>query len=181
MVLAAATAATAIDQQVEAQVLPADQLGLQIEEMIYIGGEVNQTSDMNYFGMQVLNTTATGWEITATSTDLAGYYMDNCDEFGENCEVVLTGVTIPASALLLTGGDQDDWGDPGAITPEATGALDNSVPLLIMSGTNVPQGWFGINDPSPAIQFDVPDDGTLADGSGQFMATVTYTIAEPTP
>jgi len=174
MVLAAATAAAAVDQTVNVNVQPEDALGIQVQEYIDLGVEVGQSSGWHEFDMQILNTTSSGWKVEATSTDLFGYTED-CDEHGENCEVTLTGNDIPATALELAGGDQDDWGDPGAITG-FTGSLHNTTALKILEGTAVPQGWFGINDQRTALRVSTPDNDSLV---GQVNGTIAYTIMAP--
>ena len=175
LVLSAATAAIGADQTVQVNVQPADALAIEVQDRVDVSVELGQASEWQGFHMQVLNTTDAGWRVTATSTDLEGFTESNCDEEG-NCDETPTGYSIPAAALELWAQDQTNW-DPGEIVGFA-GSLDNTTPLLLLEGTAVPQGWFGIYDPMTAMRLTAPDDVNLL---GLMRGTVTYTIVTYTP
>lgn len=176
LILFAASTAFAADQTVDVGVFPEDELSISVQDNIQFSAEVNQTSDMQYFDMQIRNTSDADWEVTATSTDLAGFDQDNCDEFG--CDETPNGKTIGASALHLWGADGVGWEDelPDDVIAY-DGALDTTTPLLIMEGIGTLYGDFGFNDQAH-LQLTVPDDASLP---GAYRATVTYTIGVQTP
>ncbi len=133
MVLFAASAAIANDQTVEVGVFPLDELSIQVQENIQLAVEVGQTSEMQYFDMQVRNTSEADWAISVTSTDLEGYVPENCDESG--CDGPPNGKTIAASALHLWGADTLGW--EGELPDDVIaydGVLDTATPLVIMEG-----------------------------------------------
>lgn len=181
LVLSAATAAAAVDQTVEVDVQPFDALGIQVDGHVWLSVELGETTPWQEFNMQILNTTSAGWQVTATSTDLLGYYQE-CDEFGENCVDVPTGGSIPASALELWGQDQADY-TPGAVTGFDAGTLDNATAHLLLEGTPEMQGWFGIQNPPTSLRLTAPASNppTTDVLLGQMRATITYTIITYTP
>lgn len=177
-------AASAADQTVELQVLPEDTLSIDVEGEIYLDAVVPGVSTQAYeFGMAITNTTTTGWAVTVSGTDLQGYNW-NCD--GDDCTRDLTGYTIPASAIYVSPGDQNNWGDDNAITPGGdvsgtTGEVNlasAATPYELMVGTSVASGSFGIDEQRPAVRVEVP--GTVGDVSGDeysnYYTTLTYTI-----
>ena len=174
-VLLAAAAATAADQNVQADVVPADELSISVEDQVFLQAEVGQASGQYAFGMQIVNTQDTAWEVSVTSENLWGYEQV-CDENGACTDNNPTGETIPASALHVWGGDQDNWEDETAIVA-SDGVLDTTTPLVIMEGTTVAAGSFGVDNPRPSIELTVPGSAT----AGQYQAIVTYTIAPVTP
>lgn len=176
LLLIPAAVAAGADQIVEVSVLPADTLSIDVEGEFGLDAVVpGGTTPERVFWMGITNTTSGGWEVTVDGTDLQSFTLE-CDEWGENCQRTLTDPlsTIDASNLYLRGGDQDNWGDETAIV-----AYEGNLgaPLLLMEGTAVANGSFGIDNPQPSVQLTVPGDATF----GDYYTTLTYTIMAPTP
>lgn len=166
-------AASAADQTVDLQVLPEDTLSIDVEGELYLDAVVpGQSTQLYEFYMGIVNTTAGGWTVSVTGTDLQAYDME-CDEYGENCYRNPTGPTIDASAIFVRGGDQDNWGDPGAIVPDESNLVDSSTPFDLMVGTSVATGSFGLDEQRPAVRVDVP--GSVVDYAN-YYTTLTYSI-----
>jgi hypothetical protein len=168
-------AASAAEQTVEVEVLPSDTLSIDVESELHLGSVVPETStDLVEFWMGITNTTSGGWAVTVSGTDLQAFDWD-CDE-EENCtRVDREGVTLDASAFFVRGGDQDNWGMPGAIVASEGNLTGAGVPFDLMTGTSDAYGSFGLDDQRPAVQLDIPTvPGN--DYYGQYYGTLTYTI-----
>jgi hypothetical protein len=166
-------AASAADQTVELQVLPEDTLSIDVQDEMALDAVVPGTStQLQEFWMGITNTTSGGWDVDVTGTDLLAYNME-CDEFGENCVRVATGPTIDASAIFVRGGDQDNWGDAGAITAHEGNLTAAGTPFDLMEGTSVASGSFGLDEQPPAVRVDVPAGVT---DYASYYTTLTYTI-----
>jgi hypothetical protein len=174
--LALPAPALGADQDVDVQVLPANALGISVQEglgfAIVIGESATQP-----FGMGITNTTGGGWIVTVDGPDLQSYTWGQCDETG--CyDRILTGNTIPKSNVVVTGGDaswsEDDAATDSTITPYSVALGDN--PVTIMEGTADAWGMFGFGPPhDPTVQVTIPA-GSAYD---QYYTTLTYTIMAP--
>lgn len=166
-------AASAADQTVELQVLPEDTLSIDVQTEMGLDAVVPGVStQLQEFWMGITNTTSGGFVVTVSGTDLLAFEME-CDEFGENCLRNPTGPSIDASAIYVRGGDQDNWGDPTAITPAEGNLVAAGTPFDLMAGTSVAYGSFGLDEQPPAVRVDVP--GTVVDYAS-YYTTLTYTI-----
>ena len=179
MVLLAPVAAIAADQTVEVNVLPADTLAITyIETDFGLGAVVpGGIAIENGFSIGITNTTSGGWEVTVESTDFTSFYRENCDENG--CDRFDTDplYTIDVSNLYITGGDVDHWDDPGAITPDEGNLAGAGIPMILVEGTSVAYGSFGLHEDATSLQLSVPAAAEIA----EYWATLTYTIMAPTP
>lgn len=184
VVLAIPTAATAAEQTVEVTVLPADTLSISVEEEVGLGVIVpGQETGLYEFGMEITNTTGSGWEVTVTGTDLTSFSWD-CDEFGENCTRQPTDplYTIGASAFYVRGGDQNNWegGDTAIVAYDGYLAAAGS-PFTLMEGTSIASGRFGLDEQRPGVALNIPstvgetEPGEFADYYGILTYTITGT------
>lgn len=177
MVLAIPAAATAADQTVEVTVLPADTLSISVEQEFGLGVIVpGQTSGLYEFGMEITNTTSTGWQVTVSGTDLQSFFWD-CDEWGENCTRQSTdpSYTIDASAFYVRGGDQNNWGDDTAIAPYEGSLAAAGSPFTLMEGTSVAYGRFSLDEQRPGVALNIPVGAEYADYYGILTYTITGT------
>lgn len=168
------------DQDVDVQVHPADTLGIGVQEFLNFQMAVGATN-VTRFHMEVLNTTAGGWEVTVAGPDLQSYYWLDCDEFGQCSNRAPTDppYTIDNANLTVTGGDAcygcEDPGTDPMITAHSVPL--NDAPTLLMEGTAEAWGLMGFGDPYDArLQLTVPE-GTAAGYS--YWTTITYTIMAP--
>ncbi len=174
--LVPAAAAVGADQEVDVSVIPADTLSIDVEPSIGYaqvvpGGSTTEAP----FGMNITNTTANGWQVSVVGTDLHSYNWENCDETGcYNRLPTDPSYTIPASSIYVKGGGVS-WMEAGVIT-SYEGVLGGTEPLLLMVATADAFGSFGIDNPNPTVQVNVPSDAAVAD----YWATLTYTV-ESTP
>lgn len=171
-------AANAAEQTIEVQVLPAGTLAINVQQEIHILAVAGEfTGDFEYY-MNITNTTSEGWDVTLAGTDFTSYDWE-CDEWGTNCIRVPTDplYTIDVISLLATGGDADQWGDPGAVTVYGSNIWTAGTPIPLLSGTGVAYGSFDIDGPRPRLSFETP--GTVVPGN--YYATLTYTIMAQAP
>lgn len=181
-------AASAAEQEVDLQVLPEDTLSIDVESGIYLDPVVPGTSTgLAEFWMNITNTTAGGWDVDVSATDLLAYEGMECDDYGENCVRNLTPsvANIDASHIFVRGGDQDNWGDPdgpGAITPHEGYLTGAGVSFDLMEGTSVASGSFGLDHQRPGVQVDVPAEVGSVDLNEytNYYTTLTYTITGST-
>jgi hypothetical protein len=176
-VLSMPSAALAADQDVDVQVLPANALGIAVQEglgfAIQLGGSATQP-----FMMNITNTTSGGWIVTVDGPDLQSYSWEYCDETGcYNRQP--TGNSIPKSNVVVTGADTC-WNqcESPAADPRITSysvALGAN-PVTIMEGTVDAWGMFGFGPgEDPTVQLTIPAE-TVYD---QYYTTLTYTIMAP--
>lgn len=166
------------DQEVDVTVLPADTLTIEVEGEFGLGIVVpDSTTPEHGIWMNITNTyISQGWEVYVDGEDLQNFHWE-CDEFGDNCYRAIDGTySIPETGFYLRGGDQNDWDDESAITAYEGNLGAN--PLLLMEGTAVARGGFGVDNPQPTIQLTVPSGTEVG---YDYTATLTYTIQAPTP
>lgn len=187
LVLSAATAAAVASTdetgpanlQVGATVLADDAFGIWVDagngqQGLWFNAVVGGSSNQQDFQMNVLNTTADGWKIDASGTDLTAFdtEADNkCNDQGWDCTYVdhTDGVTIPVTAWHVWGGDDGS----GAVTAFHGDLIDSDV-FTINTGTSLATGNFGLWDPNPSMQLTVP---ATPDTAGyEFYGTVTFTM-----
>lgn len=156
-------------QTLDVTVMGANEVSIWVEEEIGFGTIVAGSSYTREFGMGVTNTWTDGtWQVSVTGSDLVSYEWD-CDDQG--CTRVPDGIsTIPASALTVYGGDQDNWSDENAIVP-GSGALDTSP--VILTGTAVAYGDIGIDNPQSSVELDLT---SLTPDYANYYTELTYTI-----
>ena len=163
-------AASAADQTVEVQVLPANTLSIDVEPAFWLNGVVPGDSTYEHgFGMGITNTTASGWTVTVAGTDLQGF-----DNAGDG-ERVPNEHTIPATAIYVRGGDADHGWGPDAIIAYGENFTAANTPFTLMVGTDRAYGQFGWGpgeQESPVVRVDVP---ALAVETN-YYTTLTYTI-----
>lgn len=165
-------AASAADQTVEVSVLPEDTLSIDVESEAFFGGVLpGESTELYEFWMGITNTKSSGWQVTVSATDLQAYHWED-DGGGGQVRVHDAGL-IDASAIHVRGGDQDNWGDEGAITAYEDNLTAADTPFQLMDGTSVAYGSFGLDDQRPAVRIDVPGGTTY----GDYYSTLTYTIS----
>lgn len=172
-------AASAADQEVQIDVLPEGTLSIDVEGEIYFGPFVpGADTGLAEFYMGITNLAGSGWQVDVSGTDLIGFNWD-CPQ-GDECTRVATGYTIPANAISVRGGDQDNWGIPGAIEPVAgeVNLVAADTPYLLMTGTADASGSFGLDEQRPGVRIQVPI--TVGDVSGDeyssYYTILTYSI-----
>lgn len=178
LALSAPIAAIAAEQTIDVRVLPADTLAIDVQHEVHILAVTGEFTDHIEYDMNITNTTGEGWEVTLEGTDFTSYEWE-CDAWGDNCVRSPTDpvYTIDVIALYATGGDADQWGDPGAVTVHGSNIWTAGTPIPLLSGTGAAYGSFDIDDPRPWLSFETP--GTAVPAS--YYATLTYTIMAQTP
>lgn len=146
------------DQELKVRILPADTLAITVSQSVDFGTlEVGQTGHVD-IDIGIVNTTAGGWEITVSGDDLTSSGTSH---------------VIDKANLVITGGDTDRWGAPGAVesfsgSPGAVGS-----PLKIVQGTAEAWGEFSLDSPKARLELTIPA-GT--DSLREYQTVLTYTI-----
>lgn len=176
---ASAYGAEPANQEVNVHILPADTLAISVDGWADFGGMVPNETRHYDFWLNVVNTTAGGWEVTVTGDDLTSYTWENCDENGCYNPIPTDPLyTIPKSALVVTGGDLNWWDqdDPSgdAVRPFAGPPGDIALPLTIVQGTSYAHGEFGLDNPQTSLDLTIPAD---AQPMQMYRTMLIYTIA----
>jgi hypothetical protein len=184
LVLAATTAAFAdtADQDVEFGVYP---VGLSIDVQDHLNLEwipEGGASGLHHFGMNIHNSTASGWEVTVSGPDLGRYgwtCLDPTDwEDGQECHeddwVLEETEAVSVEALKVTSGDVNVKDSPISPSTPTEVTVTNGGTLL-MSGTAYRHHDLDVNEPHPAVRVDL-DGLTGGDPHHLYRTTLTYTI-----
>jgi hypothetical protein len=176
---ASAYGAEPANQEVNVHILPADALAISVDQWAEFGGMVPNETRHYDFWLNVVNTTAGGWEVTVTGEDLTSFDWGNCDESGCYNPIPSDPLyTIPKSALVVTGGDLDWWGeeDPSGNTvrPFSGTPGDIAEPLTIVQATSYAHGEFGLDNPQASLDLTIPAD---AQPMQMYRTVLVYTIA----
>lgn len=164
------------DQDVDVQVYPANALAINVQEGLGFGLVAGQVATQGFW-MEILNSTAGGWQVTVDGADLQSYWWENCNEWGcDGRNLTDPLYTIDKSNVVVTGadtsfGDGDPASDP--VITRYTEPL-GVAPVLIMEGTVDAWGQFGFQS-EPTVQLTIPSDAQ----PNQYWTTLTYTIMAP--
>lgn len=171
--------AFAADQDVDVRVLPANTLGISVQDGLGWQMAVGDTR-VEPFNMQVMNTTGGGWLVTVAGADLQSYDWGHCDEYGcYDRTPTVPLYTIDNANVTVTGGDvcwgcEDPATDPTITTYSVP--IDDS-PTLLMEGTADAWGEIGFGPPyEPTVQLTIPEGTTVG---FSYWTTLTYTIMAP--
>jgi hypothetical protein len=170
------------NQEVNVHVLTGDTLGVWVDQIDF-GGLVEGQSRRNDFWINILNTSASGWEVTITAGDLYSFDWGGCGPEGCYDPIPTDPMyTISKSNLVIQPGDLDWWDgqDPtgDAIRPFQGSPGDVGSPTTILQGTSYANGEFGLDNPMSWIELTIPG-GTQP--NLQYRTDVTYTIMAWTP
>ena len=168
--------AYAEDQEVNVHVLSPDTLALSVDQGVDFGGvELGQMRHHDFW-INVVNTTAFGFSISVSGGDLESFEWAGCDMNG--CyDPIYTGVTIPSTSLVVTGGDLDWWdGQDNVVNPASVAVTTD--PQTIISATEAAHGEFGFDNPMASMELTIPVDAVPM---LQYRTVLTYTISGPTP
>lgn len=150
--------AFAEDQELKVRTLPADTLAITIDASVDFGTlEVGQTGHVDV-DVGILNTTAAGWVVTVTGADLTA---------------TATASAIDKANLVITGGDTDPWGDPGAVEAFSGSPGSTGSPFTIVQGTAAATGELTLDSPRTHIALTIPA-GT--EPFHQYRTVLVYTI-----
>jgi hypothetical protein len=174
LVLGMASLALAADQRVDVSVLEPGILSVEVEEAFGLGAVVpDQSTGQRHFFMQVTNTTDTGWQVFADSTDLVTFeWGEPCDERGCTPYPLQPGDTITKDNLLISGGDLSWWDHENVDVIEASTVIPGYDAGLLVEGTSQAFGRLHLNEPDPSVELLVPPDAAF----GEYITTITYTI-----
>jgi hypothetical protein len=176
MLLIPAATAYAEDQEVFVHVLPADTLGLSVEQSADFGGlELGQTRHHDFW-LNVVNTTPYGFTISVSGADFESFDWEWCDENGCS-NPIYTGETIPSTSLVVNGGDTEQFDGQDNVVGASSVAVTQS-PQEIVSATEAAHGEFGFDSPGASMDLTIPVDATPL---MQYRTVLTYTISGPTP
>lgn len=170
------------NQEVSVRVLTEDTLGVWANNIDFGAIVAGQVSHQDYM-INILNTTADGWQVTITGGDLYSFDWEGCDQNGcYNPIPTDPSYTIPKTSLVIQPGDIDWWDgeDPtaDAVRPFQGSPGDETSPTTILQGTPYAYGEFGLNNPMSWIELTIPG-GTQT--NQQYRTDVTYTIMSWTP
>lgn len=171
------------NQEVNVHVLTGDTLGVWVDHIDF-GGLVEGETRHNDFWINILNTSASGWEVTITGGDLYSFDWEGCNPEQGCYNPIPTDptYTIPKSNLVIQAGDLDWWDgqDPtgDTIRPYQGSPGDVGSPTTILQGTSYAYGEFGLDNPMSWIELTIPA-GTQP--NLQYRTDVTYTIMAWTP
>lgn len=165
------------DQEVTVRILPPDTLAVSVDQSLDFGGIELGATHHRDFWLNVVNTTAYGFDITVSGADLESFdWAGGCDMSGCH-DPVYTGVTIPSTSLVVNGGDLDWWdGQDNVVNPSSVAVTTD--PQVIISATEAAHGEFGFDNPMASIDLTIPVDATPM---LQYRTVLTYTISGPTP
>jgi hypothetical protein len=174
---ASAYGAEPANQEVNVHVLPVDTLSISVQEWADFGGMVAGETRNNDFGLNILNTTAGGWEVTVTGSDLTSFIWEGCDENGCYGAIDTEPLyTIPKASLVVNGGDlgwfDTDGQDAIVSTPGSPG--DIGLPTTILQAIPAAQGEFMLDSPMASLSLTIPAD---AQPMQMYHTTLVYTIA----
>jgi hypothetical protein len=164
-------------QEVNVHVLPLDTLSIGVDEWAEFGGMVPGETRSNEFGLNIVNTTAGGWEVTVTGDDLTSFEWEGCGEWGCSGAIPTDPLfTIPKSSLTVSGGDLGWWdSDEGdAIATFAGPPGDIGLPTTILQGSPLAQGEFMLDNPMASLSLTIPVD---AQPMQMYRTVLVYTIA----
>ena len=176
------------DQEIGVNVMPADALAIEVEPQVHFGIMVLGASADRYFGLSVLNTTLSGWEVNVTpdmalaTGDLWRFEWTGCDDQGNCWGPVPTDpvATIAKVNVEVYGGDLDWWDldDPTGDTVRPMGGPLVDGPLTVVQATSYAYGgFFNLDKPWSTITMNVPGTAEV----GEYRQVLTYTIAPWNP
>jgi hypothetical protein len=168
--------AYAEDQEVNVHVLSPDTLGLSLEQGVDLGGMQLGETRHHDFWLNVVNTTPLGFSITVSGGDFESFDWAGCDMNG--CwDPIYTGVTIPSTSLVVTGGDTEQFdGQDNVVGSFAVNVTPD--PQTIVTATEAARGEFGFDAPMASLDLTIPGDATPL---LQYRTVLTYTISGPVP
>lgn len=178
---ASAYGAEPANQEVNVRVLPTNALAIQVDGRLDFGGMLPGDAAQYKFWIKILNTTASGWEVTVTGDDLYAFNWESCDQNGcHNPIPAVPPLTIDKSNLVITGGDLDWWdaehGDTIVPSSGSPGAIGS--PTTILQATSFAFGEFGLDNPMATAVLNIPSD---AEQGQQYRTDLVYTIMPWTP
>jgi len=181
--VATAYGAEPATQEVNVHVLPSDVLAISVDGWADFGAMEIAEARQHDFGLNVLNTTSGGWEVTVTGDDLYSFEWEGCDENGCYNPIPTDPMyTIAKSNLVVTGGDLDWWDgeDPtgDTIRPFVGSPGDVGTPTTILQATSYAHGDFGLDNAWSKLELTIPAD---AEVMHQYRTELVYTITGWTP
>ena len=174
---ASAYGAEPANQEVNVHILPADTLSISVDQAADFGGMTPGESRHYDFWLNIVNTTAGGWEVTVTGDDLTSFNWEGCNDEGCYNPIPTEPLyTIPKSNLVVSGGDVGffDTEEQDAIVSFAGSPGDIGLPTTILQAAPAAHGEFGLDNPSASLDLSIPAD---AQAMNQYRTVLVYTIA----